>query len=72
MSKLSSKNQITVPKDVLRRSGLRAGDHVRVRSKGKGRLEVVQVEDLIDKFAGALPGVYPKDALQSLRDEWHR
>ena len=34
MAKVSSKNQVTLPVDVLRAAGLRPGDEVTVRSAG--------------------------------------
>ncbi len=70
VTRLSSKNQITVPADVLRETGLRPGDEVVVRAEGDGRIEVERVEDVIRRYAGALTGVYPEGYLDRLRDEW--
>ena len=73
MSRISSKNQITIPVDVLRAADLRAGDDVEVRVAGKGRLEIERPRDWVRKWAGALPpGTYPAGYLESLRDEWER
>ncbi|GAC1319853.1 MAG: hypothetical protein NVS2B16_31930 [Chloroflexota bacterium] len=73
MSRLSRKNQITIPVDALREAGIAPGDEVHIRVSGSGRLEVERVETLIERWAGRLPpGTYPEDYLERLRDEWER
>jgi SpoVT / AbrB like domain. len=70
MPKLSRKNQITIPVDVLRDSGLVPGDAVDIRSAGSGRVEIRRQRDIIDEYAGTLS--YPPGYLDKLRDEWDR
>lgn len=73
MPKLSRKNQVTIPVDALRKSGIEPGDEVTVRVIGRGRLELERSPDLVDQFAGSLPaGAYPPGYLEGLRSEWER
>jgi bifunctional DNA-binding transcriptional regulator/antitoxin component of YhaV-PrlF toxin-antitoxin module len=68
---ISSKNQVTIPTDALRKSGLSAGDRVRATVAGPGRVLLERQMDPIERYAGALTGVYPADYLDDLRSEWH-
>jgi AbrB family looped-hinge helix DNA binding protein len=73
MSRLSRKNQVTLPVEVLRRAGIAAGDELVVRVTGPGRLELERAPDLVARWAGALqPGTYPEGHVSALRDEWQR
>jgi len=70
MSKLSSKNQITVPVDVLREAGLGPGDVLQIRAAGRGRHEIERLDDILERYSGTVR--YPPDYLDRLRDEWDR
>jgi len=71
MSRLSCKNQVTIPVAAMRDAGLSPGDQVRIRVSGPGRLELERVEDLVERWAGSLPpGTYPDRYIEKLRDEW--
>lgn len=70
MSVISAKNQLTLPVEAMRAAGFSSGDDVQVVSTGPGRIEIVQTDALIARYAGSLPGVYGENYLQELRDEW--
>lgn len=69
-SRVSSKNQITLPVNELRVAGLKAGDRVRIEARGPGELVVIRDPDAITLFAGTLSGLYPQGYLDELRREW--
>ena len=69
-TRLSRKNQATIPTDALRRAGLRAGDELQVEAAGPGRIVLARVADAVARHAGRLTGVYPKGYLQTLRRDW--
>lgn len=68
-TRVSSKHQVTIPVDALAKAGIRAGDRLKVEVRGR---EVVfaPVEDVLERYAGALTGLYPPGYLAELRDEW--
>lgn len=67
-SRISAKNQVTLPVDALRKTGLGPGDEVEVEAVGPGKLVLVRADDVIAKYAGTLS--YPEGYLERLRDEW--
>ena len=69
-TRISAKNQATIPVAALRRAGLKAGDELRVEAAGAGRIVLTRVAETIAGYAGRLTGVYPKGSLQKLRREW--
>jgi bifunctional DNA-binding transcriptional regulator/antitoxin component of YhaV-PrlF toxin-antitoxin module len=71
MSRVSRKNQVTIPVEALREAGLVAGDDVVIRASGPGRIELERADDLVSRYAGSLPaGTYPARYLDELRGEW--
>jgi len=69
-TRISAKNQATIPVAALRRAGLGPGDELRVEAAGAGRIVLTRVAEPVAGYAGRLTGVYPKGALQKLRREW--
>lgn len=69
-TRISSKNQITIPADTLRASGLKIGDRVIAHADGPGRVILEREQDVLAQFAGAMTGAYAPDELENLRAEW--
>jgi AbrB family looped-hinge helix DNA binding protein len=69
-TRISAKNQVTIPVAALKEAGLEPGDELRVEADGAGRLVLVREDDLIAKYAGDMPGVYEQGYLEKLRREW--
>ena len=78
-TRLSPKRQITLPLAVVEQAGIRTGEELAVAVDARGRVVVSRTEGesigdrrrrAILRAAGALPGIWPVDALDELRDEW--
>lgn len=70
-SRISSKHQITIPKEPFREAGLSEGDVLRAEAAGRGRLVLTRTTDLVDELAGSLPpGTFKPGWLEELRREW--
>jgi bifunctional DNA-binding transcriptional regulator/antitoxin component of YhaV-PrlF toxin-antitoxin module len=69
-TRISAKHQVTIPVDALSGAGLRIGDRLRAEVRGPGEITLVREDDPLERFAGALTGVYPDDYLDELRREW--
>ena len=73
-SKLSSKNQLTVPVDILRSIGLTIGDEVEFSVNDAGFIEVKPVieENPLLQLAGIGAGIYDDFDLAKDRESWSR
>ena len=69
-TRLSAKNQATIPVQALRKAGLRAGDVLRAEADGPGRIVLIRDGDPIRKYAGSLTGIFRRGDLERLRREW--
>ncbi|HET8923446.1 MAG TPA: AbrB/MazE/SpoVT family DNA-binding domain-containing protein [Candidatus Acidoferrum sp.] len=58
-AKVTSKGQITVPREIRRRLGVRAGDRLEFEDNGSGvRVKAVRNESVFEKYAGiGNPGI---------------
>ena len=73
-SKLSSKNQLTVPVDILRIIGLTTGDEVEFSVNDAGFIEVKPVieENPIMRLVGIGTDIYKDFDLEKDRESWSR
>lgn len=70
-TKVSSKNQITIPAAELRAAGLGPGDVLRVEALGAGRVALTRVDELLGRYAGALDSQGRlRRQVEHLREEW--
>lgn len=75
-TKVSSKNQVTLPVAALRAAGVSPGDVLRVEVEEDGVFRLIRERDpwweLFDKLAGSDLGVTTREELEEMRDEWER
>jgi len=72
VTRLSRKNQVTLPVAALREAHIKPGDELRVSVDGRGRLVLIPVEDPLEALIGSAPGLSAATQLEMLRDEWER
>jgi AbrB family looped-hinge helix DNA binding protein len=69
MSRISTKNQITIPVAALEEVGLQAGEQVTIEPSGDGELRIRRSTGSFEEAFGALTGVYPAHYLTLLDSE---
>lgn len=69
-TKISQKHQVTIPLDAMRIAGLEAGERVIARADGPGRVVLEREEDVISSFSGSMTGIFEREMLERLRNEW--
>jgi len=67
-TRVTSKNQITIPVAALREAGIRPGDTLVARAEQGGRIVLERAIDPLARFAGSI--AYPSGYLDDLRAEW--
>ena len=69
-TRVSRKNQVTLPIDALIIAGLQPGDSLFVEAKSTGELVLRRELDPLPRYYGSMTGLFPADYLRELRDEW--
>lgn len=69
-TRLSSKNQITLPVEIIRKAGFKVGDAINCTVNKQGRIELSPPENPIMKLVGIGAGLYDNFDLQAERDSW--
>ena len=64
VSTISTKNQITLPVQLLRELGLRPGDRLAVNREGNRLVLRARPKDWVNYHAGSLAGLYGRDAAE--------
>jgi bifunctional DNA-binding transcriptional regulator/antitoxin component of YhaV-PrlF toxin-antitoxin module len=72
MTRVSSKNQVTIPVASLVEARIRPGDELRVEVEGDGRIVLVRDRDLLNQLVGSVPGLAVATDLEKVRAEWRR
>lgn len=71
-TKVSRKNQVTLPVAAMAAAGVDAGDVLRVEVEAEGVFRLVREQDPLDALVGSAPGISTAVDLDQLRDEWAR
>lgn len=67
MPRISSKHQVTLPVDTLKRAGLNVGDEVTIEADGADRILVRRVSRDAERALGVFDGLYEPGYLEQLR-----
>lgn len=69
-TRLSAKNQITIPVDVLRKAGFKVGDAINCTVDEDGKVLLSKPVNPMLQFAGIFSGMYEGFDLRADRDAW--
>jgi bifunctional DNA-binding transcriptional regulator/antitoxin component of YhaV-PrlF toxin-antitoxin module len=67
MARISSKHQVTLPVESLKRAGLGVGDEVAIEAEGADRIVVRRVSRDVERVLGVFDGLYEPGYLERLR-----
>ena len=69
-AKLSSKNQIVIPREVRRQLALKPGDKVVLALHGDTAIMIRKPKKYSEALAGIMKGEYPPGYLERERESW--
>lgn len=70
-TRVSKKHQVTIPADAFRGAGLEPGDTLQAEAAGAGRVVLTRVDELVDRYSGALStGGGLRRQIDELNEEW--
>lgn len=69
-TRLSSKNQVTLPVEIIRKAGFKVGDTINCTVNKDGKIELSPPENPMLQFAGMFTGLYEGFDLRADRDAW--
>jgi bifunctional DNA-binding transcriptional regulator/antitoxin component of YhaV-PrlF toxin-antitoxin module len=67
MPRISSKHQVTLPVETLKRAGLEVGDEVAIEAEGTDRIVVRRVSRDVERALDVFDGLYEPGYLDRLR-----
>ena len=69
-TRVSGKNQVTLPVEALAKAGVRPGDSLAVEARPNGEIVLRREIDPLERYYGSMTGMFPPNYLRDLRDEW--
>lgn len=71
-TRVSSKNQVTIPAAALAAAHMAPGDELRVDVDSEGAIRLVREQDPLDALIASAPGLSADSDLETMRHEWRR
>ncbi len=74
-SRISAKNQVTIPVEILREVNMKSGDTVKFISDGEGQITLIKHEEpkwksAMRELIGSEPGLSKRSTYKKEREEW--
>jgi bifunctional DNA-binding transcriptional regulator/antitoxin component of YhaV-PrlF toxin-antitoxin module len=66
---VEQRRRLGLPSEALEAAGLRPGDRATIQVNRYGRLTIVPMTDLVEKYSGAVPGLSATTDLRESRGE---